>query len=526
MIKRLAVIVCSVFLVYILGCASNPAGVSETSTAVPQANTSLANLNIVLSPSTLASLRAATTESRYYIKILLFLANPGSATSPFTKLQKIVYITGTTAQATFVSVPAKPALVQIILNDSSVSGSKSFHGAIDLAEGNNTIIPVAVGSANASDTAANVFEKFITSPTLMQNAPATLVKTISAKISLVGNDALAALNAIAKDILTSGYTDIASATSGTSLQVGTNTILNTTYWNDATTKLNVSEILRPGIGDFGYVYWESTDKAKSAISKVLTSNGSNSASCINSGSLSNFIVQSDNTIIAAGYNSVKNCPVIFKWTPGTTQGNVDTGTGLNWVYYFSDFTGFTGTTAVPAPSIEKIFIDTDGSLLINVRKASTNTLIEFRIDSSTGEFPGIADITNAYSAMQTILQNNSLTEQQRVTTFMTYIGDDFKDIAGTPDQKSNLESVTLDRLQRYVINSYTFTKSTVEIVNSTTIKVTTPMFIDVTRKPGAAGAISAATVVVSPVPVITWKRYLSGWKIYQGFPYKSSEISI
>lgn len=525
MFKRLAIIICSIFLVYTVGCASNPAGVRESSQIVPQTNTNLANLQIKLSPSTLASLRAATSESRYYIKILLYIANPGSSTTPYTQMQRVVYITSTSAQTSFTSVPAKPALVKIILNDSSISGSKTFHGAIDLVDGNNTLIPVAVGSANASDTAADVFEQFIQSPTLMKNAPATLVKTISAKISLVGNNALAALNAIAKDIMTSGYTHIASATSGTSIQVGTNTILNTTYWSDASTKLNVNKILRPGIGDFGYVYWESTDKSTSAISKVLTSNGSNSASCINSGFLSNFIVQSDNTIIAAGYNSVKNCPVIFKWTPAT-QGNVDTGAGLSWVYYFSNMTGFTGTSSVPTPSIEKMLADTSNSLLIDVRKASTNTSIEFRINSSTGEFPGITDITTAYSSMQTILQNNSLTEQQRVSSFMSYIGDDFKDIAGTPNQKSDLETTTLSRLQRYIINSYTFTMSTIDIVNSTTIKVTTPMVVDVTRKPGAAGAVSAAHITVSPVPVITWKHYPSGWKIFQGLPYKSSEIGI
>jgi hypothetical protein len=177
--------------------------------------------------------------------------------------------------------------------------------------------------------------------------------------------------------------------------------------------------------------------------------------------------------------------------------------------------------------------DMENTMYLTLKNSADNSTIDYRIDLRTGARvlvpgsleDGITKITASYKAMQSVLENNTLSDSVRVSNFMTYIASDFKDIAGTPN-RAELESTTLSRLQRYTINSYSFTQSTLTVVDSSTITVKTPMVVDVVRKPGASGAISAAYIVVDPVPTITWKRYGTSWLIYQGLPYKSDEIGI
>lgn len=144
------------------------------------------------------------------------------------------------------------------------------------------------------------------------------------------------------------------------------------------------------------------------------------------------------------------------------------------------------------------------------------------IDELATEYPALA---NAYLSIQTPLIDNDQTVDERIASFSTYIADDFLDTSGNPNKKQELLDLTKSRLERYTINSYSFTPVNYETVSSTTVNVFTDMVIDVKRKPGAIGAVSAATIPLYNKKV-TWKKYGTTWKIYQGLPYKSDEIGI
>jgi hypothetical protein len=184
-------------------------------------------------------------------------------------------------------------------------------------------------------------------------------------------------------------------------------------------------------------------------------------------------------------------------------------------------------------SINSMVSDYD-SIVYLILAAPDSSKVEYRLDLGTGQrvfVPGTAldgkqKVLAAHTELQSILENNSLSEESRTAKFISYVADDFKDIAGNPNKRGEVESTTLSRLQRYIINSYTFGPSAIEIVDGSTIKVTTTMQINVTRKPGTTGAVTAADIRVIPEPEIIWKRYGTVWKIHQGLPYKSSEIGI
>lgn len=134
-------------------------------------------------------------------------------------------------------------------------------------------------------------------------------------------------------------------------------------------------------------------------------------------------------------------------------------------------------------------------------------------------------IREAYAEIMGIMTDNSMNDTQRVNKFMTFIGTDFTAINGDPAY-NDLETSTRDRFERYTINNYDFAAQSFTVVASDTIKVTTHMFISVDRKPGASGGVVAATVTVTPTPVVTWKFNGERWKIKTGLPFKSSEIKI
>ena len=137
-------------------------------------------------------------------------------------------------------------------------------------------------------------------------------------------------------------------------------------------------------------------------------------------------------------------------------------------------------------------------------------------------------IATSYRTMQTSLaENASLTPTQRVDAFMPEISDSFVNAANTA-AKTDMRTVTIDRLTRYTINKYTFIPVSHKVINANTIEVTTYMAIDVTRKPGQTGGYSQASTELVPgvnAPKITWRNESGTWRIIKGLPYLSSEIS-
>ncbi|MEW6710283.1 MAG: hypothetical protein AB1403_10715, partial [Candidatus Riflebacteria bacterium] len=132
---------------------------------------------------------------------------------------------------------------------------------------------------------------------------------------------------------------------------------------------------------------------------------------------------------------------------------------------------------------------------------------------------------NAYTVMQTALQDNNKSSADRMALFSPNIADDFVNTTDVANKKSELIEITQSRLDRYIVNSYSFTPKSYKKISDTEVHVVTDMFINVTRKPGATGAVSAAEVPL-PGQTVIWKQYGTEWKIYKGIPYTSAEVGI
>ncbi|MFZ2959762.1 MAG: hypothetical protein WA705_23015 [Candidatus Ozemobacteraceae bacterium] len=139
--------------------------------------------------------------------------------------------------------------------------------------------------------------------------------------------------------------------------------------------------------------------------------------------------------------------------------------------------------------------------------------------------PGEKSIRDNYTAMKTVFENNSLDSLARTQAFMEFIDKGFLDIAGV-SKYQELASSSQSRFDRYTVNAYSFNLKELKYTASDTIEALTSMYINVTRKLGATGGVSAAEIYVTPDPKIIWKLKDGLWRIHQGLPYKSSELSI
>lgn len=126
------------------------------------------------------------------------------------------------------------------------------------------------------------------------------------------------------------------------------------------------------------------------------------------------------------------------------------------------------------------------------------------------------------ASMTAILENNSLSSVDRVRTYMEFFNPDFLNLSGKSSYQ-DLSSYTATLLDRYTINNYRFIPKSFAFTASNSIKVTTSMYLNITRLPGASGGVSAAEIYASPDPEITWKFNGTSWQIIQGMPYTWSE---
>lgn len=512
------------------GCDSNPSASQVLNSAE---TTGSANLNIVLSPETVSSIRAATTA--YRVKVILLIANPGNATTPFYKLIKEIDIdtTANSAAATFASLPAKPVVVQIMLNNASINGARMFHAATDLvANETKTVSPDFVGAGSRTDLIARVALEFFNNPTLMAGANDGMTQAIET-ITNGMTEFNRMLNTAVQSFNPTGLVALNHESVTTNIKIGETVKTAEELWSGATlwtttpANMQLQNILRQGFGGFGLTHWAHSRDLDNAIMKINTSTMARASFCRNNGKLSHFIVLKDGSVVAAGFNQSKNAPVIFRWS-GLTDASTYTTSGisdsnLQWFNYFSEL-----GTDLSGYSVEAITSDFETQVYVILKK-SDGSRVEYRLNLDTGArvlVPGSVEeglqvVTAYYPELRAILEDNSMTEAQRVSKFMTYIADDFTRIDGTANQKSDLEAVTLDRFNRWTINQYKFNLISIKAVDSSTIEVETEMYIVVKSKTSAL----TATVDVQPNPKITWKRYSTGWKLYKGLPYTSNELN-
>ncbi|MFZ5951091.1 MAG: hypothetical protein ACOYXC_10325 [Candidatus Rifleibacteriota bacterium] len=527
--KHLPGILLLAVLVWFTGCYSNPSAVE---TATINEATGYANLNVVLSPETVSSIRAATTA--YTVKIVVLVANPGNTTTPYYKLVKEIEINTNagTAEASFGAVPAKPVVVQVVLNNASISGNRIFHAATDLkANETKTVTPVTAGSGSTTDLIARVALEFFNNPTLMGGATDTLTQIIETAAGSQ-TDFGTILNSAVQSANPSGIVLLAKDTVATSIKIGETVktageIFNgATAWTTTPDNFQARNIIRQGLNGFGLVHWEHASENDNAITKINTTTFARTSFCRNFGALSHFVMLKDGSIISAGFNNKKNTPVIFRWDGSSDASTYsDTGssnTNLKWSNYFSEL-----GTDLSGYSVETLITDYETLVYLILKKAD-NTRVEYRINIDTGArvlVPGSVEeglqlVTAYYPQLRAILENNTLSDTQRAAQFMAYIADDFTNIAGTPNMKSDLEAVTLARFQKYKILEYRLNLVNIKSLSSTSIEVETEMYIVVQNKTTNAKIYVEKT----PNPKIIWKLYGTSWKIFSGLPYTADEL--
>jgi hypothetical protein len=513
------------------GCATNPTG---SDIASPSAPTGSAGLNVVLAPETLASIRAASTI--YTIKVTILIANPGNSTTPYHRLVKEIDIdtTAKSAAASFSGLPAKPVVVQVVINNASISGARLFHGATDLADGETrTLSPDWVGSGSKTDLVARVALEFFNNPSLMAAANDTLTATISAISGQ--NEFSDLLNAAIVQLAPTGLVkfekDPANASTlkiGELSKTAAEILAGGILWSSTPESATVKGIARQGLGGYGLIHWEHPTDKDTCITRINTADGSRSAYCRNYGKLSHFILLKDGSLLVAGFNDAKSAPVIFRWNATgdastySNQGSGPSDSGLQWSNYFTEL-----GTDLSGYSLEAVITDYETIAFIILKDAGGNR-VEYRLNLSSGArilvpgsvTEGLQIVTAYYPELRAVLEDNSMTETQRVSKFMTYIAEDFKNIAGTADKKSDLESVTLERFEKYNIVEYKFNLLGIKALDSSTIEATTEMFIKVQTKSTYPATLSTNTLN----PKIVWKNYNGSWKIYQGLPYTASEL--
>jgi len=138
------------------------------------------------------------------------------------------------------------------------------------------------------------------------------------------------------------------------------------------------------------------------------------------------------------------------------------------------------------------------------------------------DYPKIAESYDSLAVA--LLDSSDASVLARTVSFMKEIGPDF--VRGDVPSYDDLKNATKSRLERYTVYAYSFTPEKYTKIDDNTIIVTTYVYINVERKPGAEGSVVRLTDFVQPNPEITWKKYPDNiWRIYKGLPYLSSEVS-
>jgi hypothetical protein len=530
--KKVGILLVVAVSVLFVGCALNPVETDvRTSTSVKQ-TVPTANVRVLLSPETLGSIRAATTA--YTVKVIVMVANPGNADQPYFKLVKEIDINTSTnsAAATFESVMAKPVIVQVVLNNASIAGSRIFHAAKDLkADQTNTIVPTAAGKGDQTDLVARVAQEFFNNSSLMASADDTLVTTIESKAASSDFDEI--LSSVVSQIAPSGFVNLAAdTTSASTLKVGTTSKTASQYWSgtylwtSSPQNMQVNQVLRQGLDGYGLVHWKHASDNDEVVSKISTTDASLMTYCRNYGAISQFVMLNDGSVLLAGYNNYKSSPFVLRWNPSQNASTYSTSglsdSGLTWVNYLSDL-----DDDLTGASVVSLLTDYESLAYLVIKKAD-NSKIEYRVALDTGTRvyvpgspeEGLSYIKQAYSDIQAVLEDNNLSDSQRTERYLAYVAEDFTSISGVADKKDELRAIMLDRFETYNINQYEFQWVSAVVINSETIEVTTKLLVDFNKK----GSSTRLVVDVSPDPVIVWKRYGTDWLLKTGLPYTKNEL--
>ena len=162
--------------------------------------------------------------------------------------------------------------------------------------------------------------------------------------------------------------------------------------------------------------------------------------------------------------------------------------------------------------------------------------VEPGLDNEFMADPRYAGIVNSLSSMTNALvdpndkiydPNDDTAAKARTTLFMSYIADDFRTTDGSKtgaEARKLLIDYTASRLHRYTVSKYIFKPTAHQTVDENTVKVTTHIFLTLTKKTWSGGTVpGSADEYNGPYEggdqVVEWRKDSSGvWKIFTGLP--------
>ncbi|MBF0500147.1 MAG: hypothetical protein HQM09_08440 [Candidatus Riflebacteria bacterium] len=104
-------------------------------------------------------IRSLISGSTVSVTFVLKLVNDGNITRPYIELRKEIPVINGTAAGSFTNLPPHSLVAEVLINGGNKSGFASFHGAIDLENGSNTVAVAPVGSKEEPDLLAKAIDE-------------------------------------------------------------------------------------------------------------------------------------------------------------------------------------------------------------------------------------------------------------------------------------------------------------------------------------------------------------------------------
>lgn len=208
--------------------------------------------------------------------------------------------------------------------------------------------------------------------------------------------------------------------------------------------------------------------------------------------------------------------------PYPVNGSFESGTIIFNGHQYSYSVSYTGNkfATISLGGAEEVSVTIDLSTG-NLAEVSMPQDIPNEDKTLSSSFPAIVQ---SYKNLQKFMEEGtSLSVEQRTINYLKEFSDNFVNSAGVA-AKIEMGDVTVERLNRYIINKYAFIPVSHNVIDASTIEVTTYVAIDVSKNPDVLGVAGRIETVLTPNPVITWTNEGGTWKIAKGLPYLFSEL--
>lgn len=377
-----AIAACLILLSLITGCSLFDSSTSTSSALSSAETTGNASMNIkfVLPPQ--ADGLAASTLIRGAmtgrVKIILQVRQPGSAANKAFAVVKTVDVVSEKAETTISALPEGLAVVRVELENASVSGWKSFHGAGDLKASTVNEVEVSPpGSKLQADLLATTLQEAITNDTLMAAAGSSIATNLLTAVKL--------LDANSENIYSQVMVTLIDQVAPTGMikVVYDNTTRKLTGYNGPTqvwqvtyesilgteaiatilpADFTIKRILRQGF-DYSLVEWRNTEHMLSLVTSHNLQTGAKQSMLMNQGLIDQAWPFSSTDYLISGYNQLKKAPMVCRWNTSKTaytEINGITNKNLEWDHYFTD--ELYTSDPPKGPIVANLFVDASANI--------------------------------------------------------------------------------------------------------------------------------------------------------------------